>query len=150
MKQRMLNINEIDATNKPVVYKCYGLGPCIGLFVTDRQKRISGGAHIPFSPSSGTGDLCDATHLISQLLTVLCSLGSDLRCLNAKVIGGAQLFGTSDFGRKNTEAVLEQLIDHKIFIAATDVGGSVSRTAYYNSLTGELHISTSENKKYCI
>ena len=151
MKKRMLNINEVDVTCNPVIYTCYGLGSCIGLFVTDRLKGLSGGAHIPLPRFSDEGEFLDATRLINELLCAFTALGSDLNCLRAKVTGGAQVYdGSINIGEQNARVVLQQLTDKKIFIAATDVGGRVSRTARFNSVTSELEISTSEQKTYCI
>jgi len=151
MRKRMLNINEVDVTAKPVVYTCYGLGSCIGLFVTDKPKGLSGGAHIPLPASTETDGFLGASRLINELLQAFQQLGSDLSYLRAKITGGAQVYDSLlNIGEKNIRAVLQQLIEKKIFIAATDVGGRVSRTARFNSVTGELCISTSEQKTYCI
>ena len=144
MTDRVLNINDIDATNRPVIYTCYGLGSCIGLFISDRVRKVSGGAHIPLLTSSGS-EFLDAPLMIGRLLQLLKGLGSDLNCLRAKVAGGARVYDSShDIGRHNARIVLEHLVDERIFVAAKDVGGTEPRTARFNSLTGELHISTLE------
>ena len=151
MRIRMLNINEMDVSAEPVVYTCYGLGSCIGLFLTDRTKGLSGGVHIPLPHLSGPSEWKDATCLIDELLQAFQAGGSDLNTLRAKVTGGAQVYGNQGgIGTQNAEVVLKQLCDRKVYIAATDVGGTVSRTARYNSKSGELEISTSEQKKYSI
>jgi chemotaxis protein CheD len=151
MRKRMLNINEVEVTCKPVVYTCYGLGSCIGLFLTDRLKGLSGGAHIPLPSSSGKGEFMDASHIINELLGAFTALGSNLNYLRAKVTGGSQVYESAqNIGEQNAQVVLKQLVDKKIFIAATDVCGKISRTARFYSSTGELYISTSEQKTYCI
>jgi chemotaxis protein CheD len=151
MRIRMLNINEMDVSAEPVVYTCYGLGSCIGLFLTDRTKGLSGGVHIPLPNNSAQSEWKDATYLIDELLQAFQANGSDLNTLRAKVTGGAQVYEShSLIGTQNAEVVLKQLTDRKIYIAATDVGGTISRTARYNSKSGELEISTSEQTKYSI
>ncbi len=148
----MLNINEVEVSEKPVEYICHGLGSCIGLFVTDRLKGLSGGAHIqlPSSPNN-SGEHLGASYLINKLLNDFSAQGSDLNYLRAKVTGGARVYnGSLNIGEQNVQVVLQQLIDRRIFIAAKDVGGRISRTARFNSITGELQISTSELKTYCI
>jgi chemotaxis protein CheD len=151
MRTRILNINEIDITMKPVVYTCYGLGSCIGLFITDRLKGFSGGAHIPLPASLPDGEFLDAPHMIKELLDSFAGLGSNLNMLHAKVTGGANVYsGSCNIGEQNSRAVLQQLTLHKIYIAGTDLGGKLSRTARFNSITRELHISTSDLQKYCI
>lgn len=151
MRIKMLNINEMDVSAEPVVYICYGLGSCIGLFLADRTKGLSGGVHIPLPHLSGPSEWKDAISLIDELLQAFQAGGSDLNTLRAKVTGGAQVYGNQvGIGTQNAAVVLKQLCDRKVYIAATDLGGTVSRTARYNSHSGELEISTSEQKKYSI
>lgn len=89
--------------------------------------------------------------MIQAMLELLSTHGSDLCSLRAKVTGGAQVIGSSlCMGAQNTEAVLSQLIEKRIFVAGLDVGGTISRTARFNSATGELVINTSEHKTYSI
>ena len=148
---KMLNINEVDVSDQPVVFTCYGLGSCIGLFITDRTKGLSGGVHIPLPHLSGPSEWKDAACLIDELLHAFQAWGSNLDTLRAKVTGGAQVYGShSNIGAQNAEVVLKQLTDRKVYIAATDVGGTISRTARYHSQSGELEISTSEQTKYSI
>jgi chemotaxis protein CheD len=147
---QVLHINQIYTTEKPTQYVCFGLGSCIGLFVVDRLKGISGGAHIPL-PTENLGGFMGASDMIEQLMKQLSDFGSNLEGLRAKLTGGSQVYeGSFDVGAKNTEAVLKQLLERKIFIASKDVGGCVSRTARFSSITSELIISTSEQKKYTI
>jgi len=151
MKKRMLNINEVDVTQEPVIYTCYGLGSCIGLFVMDRTKGLTGGAHIPLPSASDTGEFLGASRLINELLGSFSLMGSDLHCLRAKVTGGARVYESSlNIGEQTAEMVLKKLIDLRVYIAGIDVGGKISRTARFNSVTGELKISTSEMKTYSI
>ena len=150
MIEKILGINELFSTDKPIGYTCYGLGSCIGLFINDRMKGLSGGAHIAL-PRATKSEFIDAEKLINGLLQQLSEQGSNLLTLRAKVTGGAQVFKSSiNIGKENSEVVLKQLTDKRIFIAAIDVGGQVSRTARFNGESGELKISTSEHKTYII
>lgn len=147
----MLTINEMDVSDQPVVFTCYGLGSCIGLFVTDRTKGLSGGVHIPLPHNSAQSEWKGAAYLIDELLYTFEAWGSDLNTLRAKVTGGAQVYGSHcSIGTENAEVVLKRLTDRKVYIAATDVGGTCSRTARFHSQSGELEISTSEQTKYSI
>jgi chemotaxis protein CheD len=151
MTTKMLGINDVDATGKPVVYTCFGLGSCIGLFVTDRVKKLSGGAHIPLPSSSGLNQYHNASQMIDELLEAFQKQGSDLKYLRAKVTGGAHVYESSlRVGEQNIHAVLQCLLEKKIFVAGVDVGGHVARTARFNTVTGELEISTSDRKMYTL
>jgi chemotaxis protein CheD len=149
--KKVLGINELYSSADPVEYMCYGLGSCIGLFINDRVKGLSGGAHIALPSASADAEFADAKKMIDALLQQFSDQGSDLLTLRAKVTGGAQVFNTSlDIGKQNADVVLKELTDKRIFIAAIDVGGSVSRTACFNGVSGVVKISTSEQKTYTI
>ncbi len=151
-------INEVDVSDTNIEYTCFGLGSCIGLFVTDRLKGINGAAHIPLPQSDGPdGDLQDAGRLIRLLLKGFELKGSDLQTLRAKIAGGSSIYNNGEnesrllrVGEKNIETVIRLLVENKIYVAAIDVGGTMSRTARYDSSTGNLHIRTSEKKNYII
>ena len=151
MNKIVLPINKVHATCEPVIFTCYGLGSCVGVFVLDRLRGLSGGAHIPLPSLIEGSEFHDASKLIIRLLTSMASLGSNLAYLRAKITGGAQVYDSHlNIGQRTSQEVIRQLIDNKIFIAATDIGGRVSRTARFNSFTGDLQITTSEQKTYCI
>ncbi|MDH5599291.1 MAG: chemotaxis protein CheD, partial [Cyclobacteriaceae bacterium] len=131
---------------------CYGLGSCIGLFLYDRLNKISGGAHIMLSNSNNKNlsETYFAKGAIEELLKRMKALGSDLALLRAKIIGGAEVVDikTMHIGKNNIEEVRNSLIQNKIYIAASDVGGNISRTGKFYTDSGKLMVSTSESKVY--
>lgn len=148
----MLNISESHATVSPLVYTCYGLGSCVGVFISDRSGRMSGGAHIGL-PSSvqGNDTLLSADAVLDQLLDALRILGSDLTSLKAKITGGAQVLSQCrGTGEDNIRSVQHYLVRNRILIAAEDTGGTFARTGKFDCRTGELFIRTSEGKRYTI
>jgi len=151
MKTRVLHINDLCVTRQPVVYTCFGLGSCIALFVVDRLSGITGGVHIPLPDTIGPGEFLSAARLIETLLGNFEKLGSNLFYLKAKMAGGAQVYESAvNLGRQNIDSVVTHLATRKIFLAASDVGGRLARTAHFNSVTGALTIFTSEQKTYTI
>jgi chemotaxis protein CheD len=151
MITKVLYINSVVATREPAYLTCYGLGSCIGLFIVDRTSGFSGGAHIPMPVSSLTGDFLDAGTMVADLISTLCTMGANPQTMRAKMTGGAQVYDSKiNIGLANTEKVTQFLIDRKIFIAAKDCGGRLSRTARFNTVTSDLLISTSEKNTYLI
>ncbi len=133
------------------MYRCYGLGSCIGLFVVDRLAGLSGGAHIAVPSSLDADTFSGASHLINKLLTSFQEYGSTLTGLRSKVTGGAQIYESSlNIGKQNIDSVWHELVQRKIYIAAADVGGTISRTACFNTVTEALEISTSGHTIYFI
>jgi chemotaxis protein CheD len=151
MKNEVLQINDLYVTRQPVVYTCFGLGSCIALFIADRLTGVTGGVHIPMPDEITAGEFLSAARLIEALLSNFEGLGSNLSFLRAKITGGAQLYNSfTSLGQQNIEAVVANLRERKIFLAAADVGGNLARTAHFNSVTGALTIFTSEQKSYTI
>lgn len=149
----MLNIGEVKTFDFPVTLTCYGLGSCVGLFLQDRSKGISGGAHILLpddnSEPGGTNAQYDVTRAFNKLIEQFQGKGSILKTLRAKITGGANVLNLSlNIGQRNIDSVVSQLVKHRIYIAASDVGGNVSRTARFISDSGALLVKTSENNFY--
>lgn len=150
IKTKTLAISEIDVAKGPIIYTCFGLGSCVGVFISDKLNCISGGAHIPLPICSQMGEFLGATRLITKLMDLFSFMGSDLKHLQAKVVGGAKVFESSlNIGEQTAEAVLNELCRLQVILAATDLGGTMSRTARFNSQTGALNI-TSQTKNYII
>lgn len=149
---KMIQINEVDVSDGSIEYTCFGLGSCIGLFLADRTRGINGAAHIPLPDNEGSNDdLQDASRLVRLLLKGFQLKGSDLLTLRAKIAGGASVYNNgASVGDRNIKAVINLLVENKIYLAAVDVGGTVSRTARYDSRTGNVYIRTSEKKSYFI
>lgn len=128
------------------------MGSCIGLFLQDRTLGLSGGAHIllpsySISPES-IGKYYTVDSSIEQLLLQFKSKGSTTLNLRAKITGGASLLSsTFQTGKKNADDTIDQLIKNFIFIAATDVGGQLSRTAYFDCGTGVMTVRNPETKE---
>lgn len=156
MIQYKLNIGDVVISDAPATYTCFGLGSCIGLFIQDRLTGLSGGAHI-FLPASDTHSIEQdkfyaADAAIQNILDRFKERGSNLNALRAKVVGGANVLGGNlQTGPQNTASVLQRLVASKIFIAAQDVGGTITRTVHFKTDTGELIVkvpTTNELKIY--
>jgi chemotaxis protein CheD len=151
MMEYKLKIGDLQVSKgKAVTYTCLGLGSCIGLFLQDRATGLSGGAHIqlPDSAQKSDGKYYDVKNAINELLTRFHGSGSSLQNLRAKITGGANVITTScGTGLRNIEHVIKELVEHRVYIAAMDVGGNQSRTARFNSQTGQLTIRIPETNE---
>jgi chemotaxis protein CheD len=142
MREEVLLIGEVKVFDRPVVMKCYGLSTCIGLFVKDRLTGITGGAHI-FLPEGNKDNLCEgvASDCVEQMLEKMRGKGASLVTLRAKITGGSNpLMHFHEVGSRNTKEVIDALVRNKVYIAAMDVGGNVSRTAKFNTTSEELTV----------
>lgn len=153
MREYTLNIGDVKTFDSPVTLTCYGLGSCVGLFLQDRTKGISGGAHILLPGKTehikGFNVWSDVTHAFEKLIAEFSIKGSTLNSLRAKITGGANVLNSSvNTGERNVESVLEQLSQRRIYLAASEVGGNISRTARFVSTTGAMLVKNAENNFY--
>lgn len=153
MRDHTLNIGEVKTFDHPVTLTCHGLGSCVGLFVQDRTKGITGGAHILLPDDDAAveeGKLWySVSKAVNRILEQFQRKGSLLDTLRAKVAGGANILNsTFGVGQRNVESVVNELIRRRIYIAALDVGGQVSRTAKFDSDSGSLVVRTVETNNY--
>lgn len=151
MKECVLNIGDVRAfREEAVTLTCYGLGSCVGVFMQDRTKGITGGAHILLpadETSAKTGMYSNVTQALQAMLAMFKARGSELLALRAKVVGGASVMGISlGIGHRNGRSVMEALVARKVYIVATDLGGGHSRTARFDSTSGMVYVTTPEKK----
>lgn len=143
MRVYTLNIGEVVTHDGEAQYKCFGLGSCIGLFLTDKATGITGGAHILLPDNERGPDTLgwySVELALGEMMRRFRDHGSSLAALSAKLAGGASTLGVDGMGKRNAESVLEQLRKRRIFVAASDVGGTQSRTVQYETATGNLTI----------
>jgi len=83
--------------------------------------------------------------------------GSRIQGIKAKVFGGANMFPEiisfgkpMDIGKKNIQAVREELKRHNIEIIAEEVGDHIGRTVLFDTGDGSVAVKTtrSKGKKY--
>ncbi|GAA5026272.1 chemoreceptor glutamine deamidase CheD [Marivirga lumbricoides] len=145
-----LNLGDYVVTKQRAHIACYGLGSCVGLFLFDRVNKISAAAHIVLSDDLEKHTTLNAKTAFEKLLEEIEKIGGSKNTLRAKLVGGANLFNSGfNTGKKNTDTLLKLLRDNKIYLAAKDVGGCKSRTAKFNTINGELSVS-SQNQIYAI
>lgn len=150
-----LNIGDVAISKGPANYTCFGLGSCVGLFIQDRITGLSGGAHI-FLPDNEqaehhTKKFYNVTMAVEEILKQFRLQGSQLDSLRAKVTGGANVVSLNyQTGKRNVDSVVSHLTAKKIFIAAMDVGGSLCRTAKFESKSGTLTVRIPVTNEYKI
>jgi chemotaxis protein CheD len=142
MMSRVLSVKDVEVSVRPVELVCDRLDTCIAVFVTDRIRKVSGGACTPLS--------C-AGEMIDELLYKLQRKGGDVNRLRAKIAGGAGVLDSAiETGRQNVQVIQELLQARKIYVSGSDLGGNISRSVRFNSVTQELTILTAEQKEYII
>ncbi|NMA02443.1 MAG: chemotaxis protein CheD [Clostridia bacterium] len=126
-----------------------GLGSCVGVCIYDPRTKVGGLAHIMLPNSDQVKVVHNKAKYadtgIELLLEKMQELGAIKNRMQAKIAGGAQMFGNSTMmriGERNTEEVIKILQTLKIPVLANETGGNFGRTIIFNPDNGELYIKT--------
>lgn len=147
MIEYRLNMGDVVTSPRQARYACFGLGSCIGVFIQDRSRGLTGAAHVLLPGKEQGPDNIKFYNVITAVDEILSQFrlqGSCLTSLRAKITGGANVINiNSNMGARNTESIIGYLTKNIIYIAAVDVGGKQSRTAKFESATGDLMVKIS-------
>lgn len=122
------------------------LGSCVGVIVYHPRMRLAAMAHVVLPEStrrSGQpGKFADTA--IPEMLRMLAGEGAHVSGLNAKIAGGANMFGAApgpmQIGEGNSEAVKQLLRKHNVRLTGEHLGGSKGRRVTFDCDTGLLTI----------
>lgn len=133
---------KVGCQNERIV--ALGLGSCIGVCLYDHNHKIGGIAHIMLPTSQISPKNRELIYEkfadtgVPLLVKKLKDIGAIPRALQAKIAGGAHMFGKIDssnsdhIGTRNTAAVKLTLQKLGIPLIAEDTGGTVGRTVELN------------------
>jgi chemotaxis protein CheD len=147
-----VGLSEIKYAESPETLKTLGLGSCVGVVIYHTQRNVAGMAHVmlPDSALARTityplGKYADTAvpELVKKMTEYYCCPLSQLR---AKIAGGAEMFKSArtlplgSIGKRNVEAVKEQLNRYHIPLIAEETGADYGRTIEYLIDSCELTI----------
>lgn len=122
-----------------------GVGSCVVVMLYDPKLKIGAMAHamLPDStscvPNSSLFKFADLA--IDEMIRKMESLGSQRQNVEAKIVGGANMFpslrnDSLRAGEGNVQAVKEKLKKEGITLAGEVVGGSVGRSVEFDTASG--------------
>jgi len=120
----------------------YGLGSCVGLILSDPERRVAAMAHVVLPerfPTAADEPAKFADTVVPFLLQELTRLGARRERICAQAAGGAHMLALSelpDIGARNVAVIREQLRQHGIPLVAEQVGGNHGRTLSWDALRG--------------
>ena len=122
------------------------LGSCVGIVIFDPAAEVAGLAHsilpVGHEEPAELGKFADQA--VDNLLIRLTRAGANKANLQAKLIGGAAMFGNEtsmQLGARNVDAASARLEAHEIPIVATAVGGTKGRKVLLDARTGEILVA---------
>ncbi len=118
------------------------LGSCVGIALYDRQRHLAGLAHAILpegdNESAELGKFADQA--VDNLIVQLASMGASKARLEAKLVGGAAMFGAESnngLGDRNIKTARDRLTQHGIPVLAEAVGGTKGRKLCVDPDSGE-------------
>ena len=136
-RQRAIEVRmgHVALTQGPRALIASGVGSCIVVTLYDAQRQIAAMAHamLPSSSRAGHNGGADARYVdtaIDALLRKMTARGSRRQDMEAKIIGGANMFPDleSRTGEDNVAAAKGKLNAEGIRLAGESVGGSTGRS----------------------
>jgi len=148
-KDCLVGIGQYKVGRNSDKFIVYGLGSCVGVTLYDSKKKVGGLAHIMlpssryYSNPNARSKYADTA--IHDLLGEVGRLGAEKTGLEAKLVGGANMFSTLfsqavPVGIRNVMAVREKLQEFGIRVVAEDVGGVQGRTIVFSLGDGRIQI----------
>ncbi len=140
------------------VIKTLALGSCVAVAVFSKKEPIAGLLHVQLPESSINKELAAkrpaafADSGVPLLLSELAKLGCKPPDLIVKLAGGAQVMdpnNTFNIGKRNYLAIKKVLWANRLFPAAEEIGGEISRSVTLTVGEKDLLIHTPgfENRK---
>ena len=147
-----VDISEIRVSRDPnSVLVTYALGSCVAVMLHDPARRVGGMIHYMLPLSTATPDRAAerpamfADTGVPMLFRAMYALGCEKKDLIVKVVGGSSLHNdnnTFQIGLRNYTTLRKLFWKNNVMIAAEDVGGERSRTAYFFIDSGRVVIKS--------
>ena len=142
----MVGISDMKVSNNPDdVLITYSLGSCIGVTIWDPEVRTGGLLHYLLPDSNLNKEKAKKNPFIFSdsgvplLFREAYKFGASKKRMIVKVAGGAQVLDNNDFfdiGKRNVLALRKIFWRNNVIVAGSDIGGTISRTIFFNIKTG--------------
>ncbi|MEW6275047.1 MAG: chemotaxis protein CheD [Bacillota bacterium] len=143
-----VGIADYKITREPGRLITLGLGSCVGVTLYDPLTKIGGLLHLMLPDSTQFNNVTKPAKFadlgIPLLVAELQKKGAATRRLQAKLVGGAQMFSGMDdsmvlnIGQRNVEKTRAVLAELGIKIFAEEVGGNRGRTMILDTTDGKV------------
>lgn len=155
MNRNDVGIGDILVSAGQEELKTYALGSCVALVVWDAVAKVGGMIHIalpeghinPEKAEEKPGYFADTG--LPILFAELKKAGANRKTCWVKLIGGASILdenNTFEIGRRNALAVKKYLWKIGLALTAEETGGKISRTVSLMLPTGELTVSSGNQR----
>jgi chemotaxis protein CheD len=145
-----VSMSDMKTAVSPSILRSSGIGSCIVITLYDSVNKIGSIAHPMLAdPPAGESknSLRFVENAIDAMISALAKLGRSKDRLEAKIIGGANMFKVFDkdpdsIGIHNYESAKKKLEKEGIVIVSEDTGGNVGRSVDFDLNTGLVEVKT--------
>ncbi|MDD2366466.1 MAG: chemoreceptor glutamine deamidase CheD [Desulfuromonadaceae bacterium] len=123
------------------------LGSCVSVCIYDPLNGVGGMNHYMLpgksdeSGKSSHGSARYGLYAMDLLLEHILKVGGERSRLIAKVFGAGKVMdGMSDVGSQNADFAIKYLKEHKIHVAALDIGDNLPRKIYFSPASGQVFV----------
>jgi len=135
----------MEVTKSPNRLVTFGIGSCVVITLYDPVRKTGALAHtmLPHiedgKPSNNPFKFTD--YAVEEMIRKMRTSGSRIGNLEAKIVGGADMFpdighGSMPVGAENALAAKERLRKEGVGLAGEVVGGSVGRSVVFDTASG--------------
>ncbi|OUJ18209.1 Chemotaxis protein, stimulates methylation of MCP protein [Methanonatronarchaeum thermophilum] len=148
-KEINVGIGDYQITENGNTLKTNGLGSCVGVAIYDKKNEIAGLLHAMLPSYEDSRDTNPAKYVdtgIEKLVNQMAEKGSNKKHLEAKIVGGSNMFDFSGengtIGERNTKAAREKLKELNIPLKNEDTGGKYGRSIKLKPRSWNLEIKS--------
>ncbi len=156
-----VGMGELRVVHSPCLLTAVGIGSCVAFALYDAVERIGGLAHTVLPSRRGIDQGPNMGRYIDWAVETMVNrmtcMGAKQNRITAKVFGGANMFpdiidvhGPMDIGKRNIEAIEQDLGRYGIRIVAAEVGDAVGRSVVFDTRDGSVLVRTAlqEQRRY--
>lgn len=137
---RHLHAGQYFASSEPATVTTV-LGSCVAVCLWEPESGVGGINHFVLPHWTGNGRVSPrfGSVAVSILIEELCTLGCELKRLQAKIFGGSGVMsakGAGRLGERNVEVARRLLAEEGIPVVAEDVGGTRGRKLIFHTQDG--------------
>ncbi len=147
-----VSIGDYKIASNPKILATYALGSCVAIILYDRFERIGALIHAMLpEPKISRPDnpMKYVRTSIPIVLSELIKKGASKHRLISALIGGANVLkyaSSMNIGDRNVKAAREVLREKGIPIVAEDVGGTVSRSVFFDLEAATIFVTSPRRK----
>lgn len=144
-----VSVADLRTSKTPnAVLSTLGLGSCLGVTCYDPLLKIGGLLHtmLPNSARHNPAKPVEAMYLdlgLPRLVEEVIKLGANMRSLEFKVFGGAQILQANEYfsiGRQNIEMMKQMVLRYQFKVKVWDIGGQCNRSIELHLASGRVRL----------